>query len=158
MTEQKTFEAKIECQSCDGTGLYVGLAEQDGAAVVCHTCKGTGCYNHKFTYAKFTSRNVRKDVERVFGNSCGYIHSANDVKSKDGLIEFSKGGVSYTDWLKGNKPLPLKKLYCPMLWTGQQWSSPLYCKDDFFGGIISNCPYRLEHGMSKCWEEYEREN
>lgn len=31
----------IECQACKGTGLYKGMAERDGAAVVCSHCHGT---------------------------------------------------------------------------------------------------------------------
>ena len=30
-----------QCKSCKGTGLYAGVGERDGFAVVCHTCKGT---------------------------------------------------------------------------------------------------------------------
>lgn len=36
------IKIECECNACKGTGLYVGMAERDGAAVVCYTCKGTG--------------------------------------------------------------------------------------------------------------------
>ena len=41
----------IECQACGGTGLYKGMAERDGAAVVCSCCNGTG--KTEFTYNEF---------------------------------------------------------------------------------------------------------
>jgi len=36
---------KVEavCESCGGTGLYVGFAEPEGAAAVCWGCGGSGC-------------------------------------------------------------------------------------------------------------------
>ena len=39
---EHVIEFDCECESCKGTGLYVGMAEREGSAVVCHTCKGTG--------------------------------------------------------------------------------------------------------------------
>lgn len=150
MSESKTIEKKIVCQSCNGTGLYVGMAERDGSAVVCYTCDGTGCQTYKFSYEDFTERRKRKGVKRVFKTSAGYTHSARDV----GGIEFSKGGASYTEWLNGVDPKPLKELYCPKQWTCQGWSSKTcdgYCRP---GQYIPECAYRSE--MSKCWAEYDK--
>lgn len=152
---EKTFEADIECQSCNGTGLYVGLCERDGAAVVCHTCKGTGKYHYKFTFTKFIKRKNRNDVTRVFANSAGYVHSANDVVTKDGqTIRFSSGGIDYKGWLDGGKPEPMRELYCPLQFTSQTWHSPLYCKDNRFG-LITQCPKRCD--MAECWKLYDEE-
>lgn len=147
-----TFEAIIECKSCDGTGLYVGMAEQDGSAVVCSSCKGTGRYKHMFTYTEFTQRKTRDDVKRVYATSAGYCHTPEDITTEEGkLIEFSKGGASYSDWLKGAELKPIKNLYCPLQFTGQAWKAQ-YCKDNWFGSIMS-CPNR--HNMEKCWKEWE---
>ena len=33
-------EIQIECPACHGTGLYQGMCEQDGCAVVCTECGG----------------------------------------------------------------------------------------------------------------------
>jgi hypothetical protein len=151
----KLFKATIECQHCGGTGLYVGMAERDGSAVVCHHCKGTGKVNHEFRYTEFTQRRPRSDVRRVFQSSCGYVHSADNVTTEDGKsIEFSNGGASYADWLGGKKPLPLKNLYCPLQFTGQQWHAP-YCKDNFWGGMLTDCPERCN--MAACWELWEKD-
>ena len=151
------IKLKIECKSCDGTGLYVGLAERDGAAVICHTCKGSGCQDYNFNYTEFQARKLRKGVTRVFKVAGGYVHTTKDIVGGNGVkIEFSRGGVAYQTWLNGGEPKPLKELYCPLEWTGQMWQSPLFCKDTFFGGFISGCPYRKNNGMSRCWEEYEK--
>ena len=34
------LEADVECTSCSGTGLYQGMAERDGTAVICYQCDG----------------------------------------------------------------------------------------------------------------------
>lgn len=153
--EQQIFEADIQCQSCGGTGLYVGIAERDGAAVVCHTCKGTGKSHYKFTYQPFDGRVERGDVRRVFQNGCGYVHSADDVTTKDGQeIKFSQAGVEYHRWLAGAKPLPLKTLYCPLQWSGQSWKAK-FCKDNYIG-MITSCENRCN--MAQCWEQYDKDN
>lgn len=154
---KKTIEKQIVCQSCGGTGLYVGLAERDGAAVVCWKCKGTGCQFYKFTYEDFVSRKRQEGVARVHKTGAGFCLTTKDTEVDGKVIEFSKGGVSYDEWLEGNEPKPMKELYCPLQWTGQAWKSPLYCKDHYFG-MISECPYRKEHGLSPCWAEYAKEN
>lgn len=150
---KKVFEVDIKCQSCNGTGLYVGMAERDGAAVICFTCKGTGKFHHKFTYEEFTERTKRSDVRRVFKTSCGYTQCPDDVTNDGKLIEFSKAGVPYEDWLTGGQPLPLKTLYCPKMWTSQQWDSETCKQHCICGTSINNCPNR--DNMAKCWEEYE---
>ena len=45
---------KIECKACNGTGLYVGMAERDGVAVQCHNCNGNGWVIYE--YNEFTER------------------------------------------------------------------------------------------------------
>ncbi len=148
----KTIELKIVCQSCGGTGLYVGMAEHDGAAVICTKCDGIGCYSYKFDYEDFVEKKERGDVIRVFKTGAGYVHSAKDVSG----IEFSKGGVSYAQWLNGVQPGPMKELYCPKQWTCQSWNSETCDEHIHAGGYISDCPYRSE--MAKCWEEYDKAN
>jgi hypothetical protein len=149
----KTFEVDIECKSCGGTGLYVGLAERDGAAMVCSTCKGTGKYHHKFTYKEFKERTKRKDVRRVFKTSCGFVHTPDDTEVDGKTIKFSQSGVSYEKWLNGGEPLPLKTLYCPKMWTGQKWDSKTCTEHCLVGDSINHCPYR--ENMAACWDEYE---
>ncbi len=150
---KKVFEVDIKCQSCNGTGLYVGMAERDGAAVVCYTCKGTGKYHHKFTYEEFSGRVKCDGVTRVYKTTCGFVHTPEDVEVDGKMIEFSKAGVSYGDWLTGCAPLPVKTLYCPKMWTGQRWDSEACKKHCLVGCSINHCPNRKN--MPECWEEYE---
>lgn len=154
--EYKTFDQQIECKSCDGTGLYVGMAERDGAAVICTQCKGTGCFDYKFTYVPFTKRIRRNDVRRVFKTSCGFVHTPDDVVIDGEDIKFSQSGASYEDWLIDMKPLPLKTLYCPKMWTGQEWNSKKCDEHCRAGSSINHCP--LHKNMAACWDEYENAN
>jgi len=162
---KKTIKLDIVCQSCDGTGLYSGMCERDGCAVVCHNCSGTGKYKYNFSYEEFKEKKIKKDIKRVFQRTCGFVHGPKDVKTEEGkLIEFSKAGCSYSEWLKGIKPKPMKELYCPYLWTGQD----LQCKDVNnlyktrcrvklgLGGLITGCEYFKD--KEKCWEIYEGKN
>ena len=104
-----------ECQSCGGTGLYVGLAERDGAAVVCAKCKGTGCFHFKHEYVEFTERKEHEDVLQVYEANPGiYIGVAS---GKYALSDF--GGMPYSHWGRG-EPFPKESenrlLTCPAWW------------------------------------------
>lgn len=156
----KTEQLKIECSSCDATGLYKGMGEGGKSAVVCYTCDGTGFVMRSFKL--FLHRKVRTGIKRVFKSSFGYGHSDTDYTMKEGgTIEFSKGGCTYEDWLKGKKPKPVKDLYCPYLWTNQELQTKdknnLYknqCnKNISVGDSISDC--KNFKTKSKCWEIYE---
>jgi len=64
---KKIIEFDEVCDSCKGTGLYVGFAEHDGAAIVCHHCGGTGRYHFEHEYDEFTCRkNPPRKIKRVF--------------------------------------------------------------------------------------------
>ena len=161
-------EGECECSSCRGTGLYKGMGEGEGAAVICYTCDGKGWVKVKETFAKFTKRRLRRDVERVYLSGMGYRITSKDVRKhletdKDGstgeIIHFSQAGCSYKDWLKGAKPLPLKELGCPYQHTNQQLQSKdvhnLYktrCKEGLCG-YIPKCKFYGD--KAKCWEIYE---
>ena len=58
-------EIQIECPACHGTGLYQGMCEQDGCAVVCTKCDGKGYTT--FQYNEFTGKKVKEGIKRVFG-------------------------------------------------------------------------------------------
>lgn len=148
---KKVFEADIECRECAGTGLYVGMCERDGAAVVCSSCKGTGLQHFRMEYTEFTNRQYRNDVKKVYKGSFGFIQGVEDVTYKGKLIKFTEGGCSYADWLKGVEPKPVKTLYCPLRYSGQDWKSPLGCVG--IGNVIDTCT----KDKAKCWELYEKD-
>lgn len=106
----------IECKSCEGTGVYVGMAERNGAAVICTTCNGTGKYNYKFEYNEFTGLKTRENVTRVYKSGYGYVISPTQITfEKHGEIDMSKEGVSYEEFLSGKTPNHIKQLICPMV-------------------------------------------
>ncbi len=110
---KQSIKLDIVCQSCAGTGLYVGLAERDGSAVVCYQCKGTGKYAYQFEYEPFAARRpAPKSVTRVHV-SRGYVLSE---KHPD-----CGGGMPITEYEPGMIVPADERLYCPFLYTGQAW-------------------------------------
>jgi hypothetical protein len=151
----------IECSSCKGTGLYVGMSERDGAAVVCHTCKGIGATT--FSYNDFTGRKIRDDVERVFSGSMGYVITAHDITAKSGeFMPFSKAGVSYEEWLNGEKPRPIKFLGCPMMANQGACHQIKGFTDECNkknGGWLSYIPdCKNKCNSEECWAKFEKEH
>lgn len=169
LTETKShyiIKGTCACESCDGTGLYKGMAERGESAVVCHTCNGTGSVSFTKKFPKFKKRKIRKDVKRVFQSACGYCITDKDVTTEEGkLIRFSKFGADYADWLKGVEPKPIEDLHCPYLHTGQQLQcsgkdvNDLYknrCSKHLSFGNISDCKcFKEKH---KCWDIYNGKN
>ena len=152
-----------ECGACKGTGLYVGMAERDGAAVICTRCDGTGRVVHQASYPKFKGRKKRDDVRRVYHTAGGYGITTQDITTEKGeTIHFSRFGCSYEDWLKGDKPKPIEELHCPYIHTNQSMQDrdheayPLYkerCNQEaLLGGWISDC--KLFNKKAECWLRY----
>jgi len=164
LTETKNgwvLKGKTECQSCKGTGLYVGMAENDGAAVICYDCEGEGFMHVTDSYPKFTERKKKKSVKRVFKTAGGYGISGEDITNTKGeRIRFSQFGVPYDEWLNGGKPKPIEDLHCPYMHTSQTMQDKdhqahkLYkerCSKKWFN-YIPDC----QHYKSKdiCWKRY----
>lgn len=152
---KKVFEVKEKCQACKGTGVYIGMAERDGAGVVCSKCKGTGCFHFKHEYEEFDGIEMNPNVERVFETNPGIV-IGTDREHK--LEDF--GGLTYKDWLAG-KPFPEKsenrKYTCPKWWAqfcgenGPQWKE---CFENL-GKMFPDCKYfPVRH---KCWEKWDME-
>ena len=145
------IDIKIQCRSCKGTGLYVGFAERNGAAVVCRKCDGTGCEHFAMDYIEFNGRVIRTDVVRVFGTNTGY-----------GLSGSSAGGCTYQEWLNGGEPKPDKTSYCPYQFYKQspQHSdhpgNPAYKElcAKHLGSIIPSCPMHVN--KAQCWGRYDK--
>lgn len=85
-------EVKAECGSCGGTGLYRGMAEPKGIAVVCLTCGGTGCKT--ITYTPFQARKPRSDVRTVQRSAGSFILDCGPVGH----------AISYQDFQNGKMP------------------------------------------------------
>jgi hypothetical protein len=154
------IDLMIECQSCNGTGVYVGMAERDGAAVVCHACKGTGKYHYAFEYEPFVERKKRTDVKRVFLSGYGYCVGTKPVTLDTGVtVNFDTEGVSYDDFLTGKTPKHIKTMGCPMIAD----QSACHKIKDFIdtcnklnGGYFNMIPDCKCSDKVKCWERFEK--
>lgn len=54
---------RVECSSCYGTGLYQGMCEAKGEAVICLGCAGTGC--EVLRYRPFVRRRGKRGIKSV---------------------------------------------------------------------------------------------
>lgn len=148
-----TIELTEICNSCKGTGLYVGMAERNGAAVVCHICKGTGCHKFKHEYEEFTERKEIKGIKRVYEVNPGIIiGEGGDIKLED------FGGISFEDWNSGDK-FPIgsedRKYTCPSWWyQSADYKKKPSWKECTFGGTFSSC--RHFNNKEKCWERFDK--
>lgn len=148
---------KAECSSCSGTGLYAGMAERDGAAVVCFQCKGTG--RKDITYTPFTARKRRTGITRVYKKGTSYVIAPKVIDFEGiGKIDLSKEGVTYEEWLSGVNPKHIRQLGCPMM-TDQ---SACHGVDGFTdvcnklnGGWLSIIPTCKCENKSACWERFD---
>ena len=145
-----------KCPACNGTGIFVGMAEKDGAGVVCHKCNGTGCFRFVHEYEEFEKREERIGIRRVFETNPGIMIGENEHL---GLKDF--GGVSYRDWLDG-KPFPdkseMRKFTCPAWWYQcvHNYLRPHW--DECYsalGGRYSDCKHFAD--KEKCWERFDKE-
>lgn len=156
MSDKKKFEADVKCEPCKGTGLYVGLAERDGSAVVCYKCKGTGCRHHVFEYEEFTVRSARTGVKHVFQHNPGIVVG----QGKDGQYQFSDfGGQPFEGWESG-KPFPpgseMRQFTCPAWWyqAADYKKKPNW--DECIGlGSFSKCPHFST--KDQCWARWDEE-
>lgn len=146
MTTGSPIEVAIACKACDATGLYVGMAERDGTAVVCCRCHGTG--HDTFTYTPFTERQAPPSTVARVHVARGYALSNQHPGCQ--------GGTPITEWKPGQVVPADEQLYCPYLYTNQDWcaqrpgqhhDSPLGA-----GDWISDCPFWSE--KAECWRAY----
>lgn len=147
------------CESCKATGLYVGIAERNGSAVVCGHCNGRGKQTLTFQWDDFKGRKRRKDVKRVV--QCNPGIGIGEGTKDDGITlkleDF--GGMTYDDWVAGKKFPPgseMRAFTCPAWWyqTADYKRKPDW--DECIGiGSFSQCKHFK--AKSKCWERFDRE-
>lgn len=147
----KTVKIHEHCGACDGTGLYVGRAERDGAAVVCSRCGGTGGVHRELRV--FTGRVLRPNIRRVYQRGTGFV-----VGEGGGLTLESFGGIPYEVWDPA-KPFPEgredRERTCPFWFHSQRWKHA-GCNDNSPGNRHSDCQHFAERG--KCWKLYDDRN
>lgn len=138
------------CGDCGGTGLYVGMGERDGAAVVCWKCSGTGCAEIKYT--PFQVRASRDDVRRVFKRTNGIcIGEGGDLC----LADF--GGMPYDDWAAG-EPFPDgsedRAHVCPAWWDRCEAADRGIKCPTHAGQRYSDCSSFIR--KAECWNKWDR--
>jgi len=152
------IEFDQKCKSCKGTGLYIGYAEKDGAAVVCCDCRGTGCRHTKIEYDDFEERIARDDVERVYEINPGIGIGKGKASGEYKLSDF--GGISYEVWVKGHRKFgpgtENRRFTCPAWWyqTADYEKKPDWADCVGFGSF-SGC----DHFANKedCWDRWDKE-
>lgn len=157
MSEKKRIELKIKCQSCGGSGVFIGMAERDGIAVVCNTCKGTGCFNYAFEYEDFVERENKRGIKHILRTNPGICVGTEGKEGKEYKFE-DFGGISYSEWkeLKDPTNFPknteMRNFTCPKWWcqcAGKEYKN----ENCHFGGYFSDCKYFSSKEL--CWKDYD---
>lgn len=145
------IELEEQCSRCHGTGLYVGMAEKDGFAVVCYQCKGTGKYKFVHVYEEFTGRKDREGIETVIECNPGIV-----VGKKDGL-DF--GGIPYEQWKQHGLFPPkseMRQYTCPAWWyQNTNYKLKPNWKECLLGGTFSSCKNFPD--KAACWNKWDKE-
>lgn len=136
------------CNACGGTGLYIGMAERDGVAVVCSTCNGSGAMTVRYTPFKrqLPAPASVTSVHVARGYVLGDKHPACD------------GGLPIEQWKQGVIVPADEKLYCPYLYTHQDWCAHPRDPENnhnnapMLWGRIDECPYWIE--KDECWKRF----
>lgn len=84
-----------ECEACDGTGIYQGMAEPVGTGVVCLRCNGSGC--EKINVKVFVRRKRAKGVSKVYRSRGSFIAAGVGPNT-------DRKSVPYSEFLKGKMP------------------------------------------------------
>lgn len=154
---KKVIDVFYACKDCKATGLYCGMAERDGAAVICHTCKGSGKAHHVFEYEEFEGRKKRSDVQQVFQTNPG-ICIGTGKTGEFKLEDF--GGMPYAEWLD-SKPfkdgMENRKFTCPAWWyQGADYKrKPEWKECGGPGCSFSNC--KSFSTKAECWKRWDKE-
>lgn len=144
-----------ECDACSGTGLYVGMAERDGFAVVCSKCRGTG--RVKCSALLFTGRKDRLDVrvERVLEVNPGICVGRVPGGGMD-----SFGGIGIEAWKAGRgfpRGSEMREHVCPAWWfqCANYRLKPEY-PGCIHAGIFSKCIHFRTRAA--CWMQWDAEH
>jgi hypothetical protein len=143
------IEYECQCKSCGGTGLYVGMAERNGAAVLCINCKGTGREVNRITYTEFDKRKKRSGVTRVYKCNPG-ICINDDPKF---------GGMPFSDWHKGHEFPPgheMRNYTCPTWYyqTADYNKKPNWKECEILGSFSECKNFCNKH---KCWAKWDKQ-
>ena len=154
------IEFDQQCSECGGTGLYSGMGEKKGVAVICRNCAGTGKYHFTYSYIEFTERVIKKNIMHVYEFNPGLSIGKGTMANGEPVTYDDFGGMPYKDWVKG-KPFPkkseMRKFSCPAWWY-QCVNHKLKPEWEVCPGFgwFSDCKHFVD--KEKCWERFDREN
>ena len=144
------IEFDQECTDCNGTGLYQGMGERDGVAVVCHSCKGTGKIHRVIEWKDFNAKKREKNVKRVIQHNPGICVGKG----------INIGGMSYEDWFQGKEFPPkseMREYTCPAWWyQGVNYSKKPNWKECVGFGAFSDCS--CFRNKNQCWKKWDTEH
>ena len=150
------IEIDCECKKCQGTGLYSGFGERNGAAIVCYGCKGTGETHMIIEYDDFVKRNPSYGIKRVLKCNPGVGVGEN---KKENLCLEDFGGITYEDWNAGKEFGPgteMRKFTCPSWWyQSANFDKRPNWKECGFGEFTACKEFC---NKDKCWERFDKEN
>jgi len=86
-------KAEAECGACGGTGLYNGMCEPEGVAVVCLRCRGTGC--EVITWTAFEGRKPSRGIKTVQRSRGSFIGTGVGPVGKS---------ITYKEFKEGKMP------------------------------------------------------
>ncbi len=84
---------ETECYTRDGTGLYSGMCEQKGTAVICIRCNGTGC--EKICFKPFVKRRGKRGIQKVSQSFGSFIAEKTGPTNK---------WITYKEFKQGKMP------------------------------------------------------
>lgn len=150
--ERNTISYTCACSDCAASGLYQGMCERDGAAVVCRTCRGTGRREIHVSYLPFLGRRSADGVVRVYQVNPGIV--------VDGLGTVP-GGCSREEWEQDQSAparvgAEMRGHTCPAWW----YQSADYKRKPAWPECIGSrsfcdCPHFP--AKAGCWERWDRE-
>ena len=152
----KKIETDEVCIDCHGTGLYIGVAERDGSAIICSKCHGTGCFHFVHEYEDFVTRSYKVGVKRVFQVNPGIVIGESPAYGVS-LEDF--GGMPISDWLSGKQFEPgteNRKYTCPQWWYQLANYKKQLNREECFsslGSTFSSCKCFSE--KEECWKMWD---
>ncbi len=149
--EKTIIKWKEECKSCQGTGLFVGYAEKNGAAVICYKCKGTGCENFEKEFYTFISQKEKDNITHVYATNPGIRLDPETIEGGVTLKEWNNNASSVFD--PGNE---IRNATCPAWWYQ---SSNYKLKPNWKEcNTVNRFPDCRKFNMKeKCWEKWDAE-
>ena len=149
--DQQTVTQQEQCPNCKGTGLYAGMGERLGAAVMCRKCKGTGMFEHQFV--PFSGKQPPPgNISRV------YAHNPSDGAFI--ITPEVPGGVPIQEWQQNpdstiRPGAEIRTICCPSWWfmsTVTQKEQPVW-PECVKTSPFMDCPMFAQ--KQQCWQKLD---